>query len=132
MGTIGGTLAHGDPASDLPAILLAARGLGDRSAAPSGEREVAAADFFEDYLTTAVAEDEILTEVRLPGAGGLRLRLREVQPPPGGLGDGGRRRALVKKGGDGTLRGRAHRAHPHGLDAAAGDRGRRRPCAASR
>ena len=89
MGTIGGTLAHGDPASDLPAILLAHEGSVILRGS-GGEREVAAADFFEDYLTTAVAEDEILTEVRIPALDGLRLRLREVQPPPGGLGDGGR------------------------------------------
>jgi carbon-monoxide dehydrogenase medium subunit len=65
MGTIGGTLVHGDPASDMPAVLLAcdgsviARGAG-------GEREIAAADMFEDYLTTSVGEQEIVTEVRLP------------------------------------------------------------------
>ena len=53
MGTIGGTLAHGDPASDLPAILLAHEGSVVLRGA-GGEREVAAADFFEDYLTTVV------------------------------------------------------------------------------
>jgi carbon-monoxide dehydrogenase medium subunit len=68
-GTIGGTLAHGDPASDMPAILLLhegsviVRGSG-------GEREIAAADLFEDYLTTSIGEDEILTEVRLPALDG--------------------------------------------------------------
>ena len=68
-GTIGGTLAHGDPASDLPAVLLAlegsvvARGAG-------GEREIAAADLFLDYLTTSLAEGEIITEVRLPAGDG--------------------------------------------------------------
>jgi carbon-monoxide dehydrogenase medium subunit len=68
-GTIGGTLAHGDPASDMPAILLlhegsvVVRGSG-------GEREIAAADLFEDYLTTAIGEDEILTEVRFPALDG--------------------------------------------------------------
>ena len=65
MGTIGGTLAHGDPASDLPAILLAHEG-SVILRGPNGEREVAAADFFEDYLTTVVAEDEIITEVGIP------------------------------------------------------------------
>ena len=69
VGTIGGTLAHGDPASDMPAILLlhegsvVVRGSG-------GEREIAAADLFEDYLTTAIGEDEILTEVRFPALDG--------------------------------------------------------------
>ena len=68
-GTIGGSLAHGDPAGDLPAVALAldatliARG-------PGGDREIAAGDFFVDYLTTALAPDEILTGVRVPKLGG--------------------------------------------------------------
>jgi aerobic carbon-monoxide dehydrogenase medium subunit len=68
-GTIGGTLAHGDPASDMPAVLLAAEG-SVVVRGESGEREVAAADLFQDYLTTAVGEGEILTEVRLPALDG--------------------------------------------------------------
>jgi carbon-monoxide dehydrogenase medium subunit len=68
-GTIGGTLAHGDPASDMPAVLLAAEG-SVVIRGESGEREVAAADLFEDYLTTAVADGEILTEVRIPALDG--------------------------------------------------------------
>jgi carbon-monoxide dehydrogenase medium subunit len=68
-GTIGGSVAHGDPASDMPAILLAAEGSVSITGA-SGVREVAAADLFQDYLTTAVADGEILTEVRLPALEG--------------------------------------------------------------
>ena len=68
-GTIGGSIAHGDPASDQLAILLAYEGSvvvrGD-----SGEREIAAADLFRDYLTTAVGQGEVLTEVRLPAMDG--------------------------------------------------------------
>ncbi len=60
---------------------------------------------------------------QLPQAVRVRVRLPEVQPPPGGLGDGGRRRA-GQEGRRRDLRGRAHRAHPHGLDAAARERGR--------
>ena len=64
-GTIGGSLAHADPAADLPAVLLAAEGsVTVRGAA--GERRIAAADLFEDYLTTSIAEDEVLTAVHLP------------------------------------------------------------------
>jgi carbon-monoxide dehydrogenase medium subunit len=64
-GTIGGSLAHGDPASDLPGVLLAMEG--DVSAqGPGGLRSIAAADLFEDYLTTSLAHDEVITEVRLP------------------------------------------------------------------
>jgi carbon-monoxide dehydrogenase medium subunit len=100
MGTIGGTLAHGDPASDLPAILLAHEG-SVVLRGPGGEREVAAADFFEDYLTTVVAEDEILTEVRIPamegyGYGYQKFNRRQEDWAMVAVG------ALVKKGGDGT------------------------------
>ncbi len=67
-GTLGGALAHGDPAGDLPAVILAldstliAQG-------PGGEREIAAADFFVDYLTTSLEPDEILTAIRIPKLG---------------------------------------------------------------
>jgi aerobic carbon-monoxide dehydrogenase medium subunit len=68
-GTIGGSIAHGDPASDLPAALLALRAtLVARG--PGGEREIAADDFFTGFLETALAADEVLTEVRVPGVPG--------------------------------------------------------------
>ena len=53
-GTIGGSIAHGDPASDLPTVLLAAEGAVEAQG-PGGARTIAAADLFEDYLTTALA-----------------------------------------------------------------------------
>jgi aerobic carbon-monoxide dehydrogenase medium subunit len=68
-GTIGGSLAHGDPASDLPAVMLAAEG-SIVARGPSGEREIAAADLFRDYLETALAADEVITEIRLPSTEG--------------------------------------------------------------
>ena len=68
-GTIGGSLAHGDPASDLPAVVLAAEGT-IVARGPGGEREIAAADFFRDYLDTALSPDEVVTEVRLPDSDG--------------------------------------------------------------
>jgi aerobic carbon-monoxide dehydrogenase medium subunit len=64
-GTIGGSLAHGDPASDLPTVMLACEGSVTVSGS-GGTREIAAADLFQDYLTTAVGDDEVLTEVRVP------------------------------------------------------------------
>jgi carbon-monoxide dehydrogenase medium subunit len=64
-GTIGGSLAHGDPASDLPAVLLACDG-SVTVQGPGGQRSVEAADLFEDYLQTNIHPDEVLTEVRLP------------------------------------------------------------------
>jgi len=99
-GTLGGSVAHGDPASDMPAVLLAAeatitiRGEG-------GEREVAAADFFVDYLTTAVADGEIVTAIRMPALDGYGHAYQKFN----------RRRedwamvavcALVKRAGDGS------------------------------
>jgi carbon-monoxide dehydrogenase medium subunit len=64
-GTLGGSLAHADPAGDLPAV---ARALDATFAiaGPSGRRSVGAADFFVDYFTTAVGEDEILVSVTFP------------------------------------------------------------------
>jgi carbon-monoxide dehydrogenase medium subunit len=69
-GTIGGSLAHGDPASDLPAVLLAAEGSIDVQG-PNGSRTIAAGDLFEDYLTTSVAADEIVTAVNVPSMDGF-------------------------------------------------------------
>ncbi len=66
--TIGGALAHADPAADMPAVMVA---LGATMIArgPGGERAIGADDFFADYLTTALAADEILTGVRVPKLG---------------------------------------------------------------
>jgi carbon-monoxide dehydrogenase medium subunit len=66
-GTIGGSLAHGDPAAELPAV---ARALDAEFVLRSraGERLVSAADWFEGYLTTARRPDELLVEVRFPAA----------------------------------------------------------------
>lgn len=64
-GTIGGSLAHGDAASDLPTVLLAAEGT-VTVRGREGTREIAAADLFQDYLTTAIGPGEVLTEVRMP------------------------------------------------------------------
>jgi carbon-monoxide dehydrogenase medium subunit len=67
-GTIGGSVAHGDPASDLPAALLAldatfvVKGRG-------GERTIPASDFFHGFLETSLAPDELLTEIRVPKTG---------------------------------------------------------------
>ena len=64
-GTIGGSLAHADPAGDLPAVVLAldatlvARG-------PGGSREIAATDFFRGLYETALDPGELLTEIRVP------------------------------------------------------------------
>jgi carbon-monoxide dehydrogenase medium subunit len=66
-GTVGGSIAHADPASDLPAVVLA---LGATLVArsSSGERSIPADQFFQGPFQTALRDDEILTEIRLPGA----------------------------------------------------------------
>ncbi|MGH7319018.1 MAG: FAD binding domain-containing protein [Candidatus Rokuibacteriota bacterium] len=65
LGTMGGSLAHADPAADWPAVVLAlAAEL--RATGPKGTRTIKADDFFKDLLTTALGSDEILTEIRIP------------------------------------------------------------------
>lgn len=68
MGTIGGSLAHSDPAADLPAVMLA---LGAEIVASSsgGSRTISADGFFVDLFTTALEPNEILTEIRIPSQG---------------------------------------------------------------
>ncbi|MFD2355816.1 FAD binding domain-containing protein [Nonomuraea ferruginea] len=64
-GTFGGSLAHADPAGDLPAVVLALEGvLVARSA--QGEREIPAADFFVDYLESSLRQGEVLVGVKIP------------------------------------------------------------------
>jgi aerobic carbon-monoxide dehydrogenase medium subunit len=76
--TLGGNLAHGDPANDHPATMLA---LGAKVVAvgPNGERVIAIDDFFQSLFTTALEPDEILTEVRIPApaprSGGAYVKL---------------------------------------------------------
>ncbi len=82
MGTIGGSIAHADPAADWPAVLIAANAtigiLG-----PSGERQVAAGDFFKGFFTTALGEGEIITEILAPEpeAGSLRYAYEKFAQP---------------------------------------------------
>lgn len=66
-GTIGGNIAHADPASDLPTVLVA---LDARITAigPKGQRTIAAADFFTGIMTTALADDEVVTEIAVPAS----------------------------------------------------------------
>ena len=69
-GTIGGSLAHADPAADLPAAVLASDGvLVVRG--PNGSREIPAADFFEGPFTTPLEPDEMVVEIRVPARAGV-------------------------------------------------------------
>ena len=77
-GTIGGSLAHADPAAELPAV---ARALDAEFVVrgPSGERVIPAAQWFEGYLTTSRRPDELLLEVRFPAArGGTGVSFQEI------------------------------------------------------
>jgi aerobic carbon-monoxide dehydrogenase medium subunit len=67
-GTLGGSLAHADPAGDLPAVVLALDAT-LLASGPGGTREIPAAEFFVDYLTTSLRPGEILTGVRVPKLG---------------------------------------------------------------
>jgi carbon-monoxide dehydrogenase medium subunit len=99
-GTIGGSLAHGDPASDLPAVLLAAEGSVTVQGS-GGEREIAAADLFQDYLTTAIGAGEVMTSIAVPigegwGFGYQKFNRRVEDWAMVGV------CALVRKAGDGS------------------------------
>jgi carbon-monoxide dehydrogenase medium subunit len=67
-GTFGGSLAHADPAGDLPTVAVAL-GFEMEAAGPGGRRTISAADFFVDYFTSALAPDEVLVSVRVPKLG---------------------------------------------------------------
>jgi aerobic carbon-monoxide dehydrogenase medium subunit len=99
-GTIGGSLAHGDTAADMPAVLLACEGE-VTARGPGGERIIPGSELFQDYLTTALGPDEVLTEARIPAMDGYGFAYEKFN-----------RRvedwamvaacALVKKAGDGS------------------------------
>ena len=78
MATVGGNLAHGDPANDHPAAMIALRA-SVVVEGPNGSREIGIDDFFTDFFTTALENNEILTEIRIPAAppnsGGSYLKI---------------------------------------------------------
>src|SRR5438093_13482733 len=82
-GTIGGSIAHADPSAEYPAVLTALEGE-IVARGPKGERTLAPAALFETYLTTTLAADEVLTEVRLPAMPeGVGWALEEFARPHG-------------------------------------------------
>ena len=78
MATVGGNLAHGDPANDHPATMIALRA-SVVVEGPNGGREIGIDDFFTDFFTTALEDNEILTEIRIPasqpGSGGAYQKI---------------------------------------------------------
>ena len=69
MGTIGGSVAHGDPAGDMPTVLLALDAT-FVATGPTGSRQIAAKDFFTSLFETALQPNEVLTEIRVPKTAG--------------------------------------------------------------
>ena len=133
-GTIGGSVAHGDPASDLPAALLAL----DATfvvQGPSGARSVAATDFFQGFLETALAPDELLTEIQVPkiGANGFAYekfnRRAQDWAIVGAVGDARQRRHARRAGQHGHPR-RCARPRSRRRSRQGASRGRRRAQAA--
>jgi len=78
-GTIGGSIAHGDPAADVPAVLVA---LGATMVVrgQQGQREVAAGDFFQGLFTTVLEDTELLTEIRVPKTSGMGWSYQKFNP----------------------------------------------------
>jgi carbon-monoxide dehydrogenase medium subunit len=87
-GTVGGSVAHADPAAELPAVFLA---LGARftAASKAGARSIAADDLFLGHFTTALRADEILTEIRVPAPTGRGYGFEELARRPGDFALGG-------------------------------------------
>jgi carbon-monoxide dehydrogenase medium subunit len=102
-GTVGGSLAHADPAAEWPALLLALDGEVD-VVGPGGRRTIAAPELFVTYFTTSLASDEVLAEVRLPVPNGESLgsSFVELARRHGDFAIGGVA-ALVKLGADGSV-----------------------------
>ncbi len=83
-GTVGGSLAHADPASDMPAVMLAL-GATIKAVGPGGERTIPADDFFVEFFTTALQPDEVLTEISVPRpAAGTGMAYEKFAQPASG------------------------------------------------
>jgi carbon-monoxide dehydrogenase medium subunit len=125
-GTIGGSVAHGDPAADMPAVLLAleaelvAHG-------PDGERTIPAAEFFRGVFETALGPQDVLTEIRVPALDGgwsyLKFRRRSQDWATVGVAavraDGGARVGLTSMGATPVRASAVEAALAGGADAAA-------------
>ena len=83
-GTLGGSLAHADPAADLPSVIQAL-GATLTATGPGGSRQIAAADFFQDLFTTSLAAEEVLTAISVPayGAGTGGAYVKHAHPASG-------------------------------------------------
>lgn len=100
-GTLGGSLAHSDPAADLTAVFLVLNG-SVKAVGGSGERTIAADDLFVDLLTTSLNPEEIITEVHIPKQGSVKAAYEKIEHPASGYAVVGVAVA-VTVGGDGTV-----------------------------
>ena len=100
-GTIGGSLAHADPASGMPAVVLALDAT-LTAIGPNGERTIPADEFFVDFFTTALQPDEVLTEIRIPRpSAGTGMAYQKCAQPASGyaiVGIAG----VLRRGADGV------------------------------
>jgi carbon-monoxide dehydrogenase medium subunit len=100
-GTIGGALAHADPAADFTAIFLALNGSVEATGG-SGTRTIGADDLFVDLFTTSLEPDEIITSVSLPASKGAGMAYEKFRHPASGYAVVGVA-AVVNKAADGTV-----------------------------
>jgi len=115
-GTLGGSLAHADPASDMPAVLLAL-GADVRLRSQRGERTLAVAELFQGPFTTALAEGELVTEAVVPAPPpGSGAAYASVEHPASGFALAGAA-ALVRADGSTTIAVTGIGSRPHLLDA---------------
>jgi carbon-monoxide dehydrogenase medium subunit len=82
-GTLGGSLAHSDPAADLTAVMLAL-GASVSVTGPGGSRDISVDDLFVDLLTTSISPDEILTSISIPGLNGAGAAYEKHAHPASG------------------------------------------------
>jgi len=99
-GTIGGAIAHADPAADMPAVLLALDAEVVARSAHHGERAIPIGEFFDGAFSTALAPDELLTEIRVPApSGSYGSAYRMLEQPASGFAIAGVAAVIGQTGG---------------------------------
>ena len=102
-GTIGGAIAHADPAADMPAVLLALEAEVVARSAHHGERTIPIGSFFDGAFSTALAADELLTEIRVPApSGSYGSAYRRLEQPASGFAIAGVAAVVGRTGSNGT------------------------------
>jgi len=105
-GTIGGAIAHADPAADIPAVLLALEAEVVARSARHGERTIPIGDFFEGAFSTALAPDELVTEIRVPSpSGSYGSAYRMLEQPASGFAIAGVAVVVGRSGANGSAEG---------------------------